>query len=67
MFVDRVDAALRALKVEEVDLSPKRNSKRKRKDDDDDYHSPETKRQFSANDMEVRFGGGVVYSPRPNT
>lgn len=44
VFVDRVDAALRALKVEEVDLSPKRSSKRKREDDDDDDHSPETKR-----------------------
>ncbi len=62
-----MDATLRALKVEEVDLSPTRSSKRKREDDNDDDHSPETKQQFTAVDMEVRSGGGVVYNPGPNT
>ena len=67
MFLNQVDAALRALKVEEVDLSPRQTSKQKREDDDDNDHSRETKRQFSAVDMEIRSGGGDDNSPGPST
>ena len=65
-MVDRVDHALRALRAQEVDLSPKRKQKRKMEDEDD--YSPRAKRQFYIVDMEVEAGGRVVQEhrePRP--
>jgi hypothetical protein len=50
-LLDVVDCAVRALKAQEVELTPKRKSKRKMVEEDD--HSPETKRQFERVDMEV--------------
>jgi hypothetical protein len=57
-IIDRVESAFRALKTNEVDLSPKRKQKRKREDDDD--FSPETKKQLAKVDAEVQSGGPIV-------
>ena len=53
-----MDAALRTLKAQEVDLSPKRRQKKKMEDEDD--YSPETKRQFTIVDMEARAAGSTA-------
>ncbi len=57
-LVDRVDEAVRALKEKEVDLNPRRKSKRKLEEDDD--FSPETKHAMFAVDKEVQLGGFIV-------
>ena len=65
-MVEKVDAALRTLKAQEVDLSPKRRQKKKMEDEDD--YSPETKRQFTIVDMEARAAGSTAErSPGPRT
>jgi hypothetical protein len=58
-MVDRVESNLRALKADEVDLSPRRKQKRKREDDDD--FSPEMKKQISKVDKELQTGGLIVH------
>jgi hypothetical protein len=58
-MVDRVESNLRALKADEVDLSPRRKQKRKREDDDD--FSLEMKKQISKVDKELQTGGLIVH------
>jgi len=58
VIVDQVDVAFRALKAEEVDLSPKQKNKWKLEDEDD--YSTKTKRQFHMVDMEAKSIGLIV-------
>jgi hypothetical protein len=55
-LMDDVDRAVMALEAHEVDITPKKKSKRKIEEEDD--HSPETKWQFERVDMEVEASLG---------
>ena len=58
-MVDRMESNLRALKADEVHLSPKRKQKKKCEDDDD--FSPEMKKQIAKVDKEVQAGGPIIH------